>query len=259
MRSSAWFLLICAACDLTVTGGDGERQCLDDFLAELGEDRTSIEAEAEQRGVDASEIIDELVEGSLDVADSLIDCSASESLSTIAEKTGGQYYESGSPEETVDHVKEYLDQVDAPTVDVAFLIDTTCSMSDDLDAVRSSLSDVVSVLADADVRTSAAWFRDDNVDDPWYGSVPGGFVAEGEVQAFLDGTEPQGGGDLPESLYDGLHQQVGELDWQGDGRVLIAITDAPPLTGDKTVHSEAEVVSVAGDDGVAVVTILVGW
>lgn len=257
MHRICWIVALSAGC-IMVKGKDGEAQCLDDFLAELGEDRGSIEAEAERLGVDASQLIENLVSTATEVADSLIDCAALDSLTELADETGGKFYQSDSPEQTLDHTKDWLGQVQGDPVDLVFLIDTTCSMSNDLDVVRNGLNEIIAASPEKSVFLSAAWFRDRNVDDPWYDGL-GAFASKEQVRSFLNATEPSGGGDLPESLYDGTWQTLEALPWNSPARTLVVITDASPLTGDRTVRSKDEVVAKAKELDVQLVTILVGW
>jgi len=50
-----------------------------------------------------------------------------------------------------------------------------------------------------------------------------------ELEKFLRGTEPMGGGDIPEDIYDGLDKSMNEEHWsQGTVKVIIVFGDAPP-------------------------------
>lgn len=53
-------VLTCYNCDLSVPGEDGKETCVDDFIAKAGKNRTSLEAEAKNRGIDASDLILEI-------------------------------------------------------------------------------------------------------------------------------------------------------------------------------------------------------
>ena len=126
------------ACGLTVEDEDGERVCLDDFFAGLGEDRSGLERAAERRGIEASAVLDELMSTATEIVDSVIDCAAMESLEDLSAKTGGQPYQANNPKQVVDRIIEHNDTLVSPTVDLVILLDVTGSMADDLDEVRSA-------------------------------------------------------------------------------------------------------------------------
>ena len=77
-----------------------------------------------------------------------------------------------------------------------------------------------------------------------------------QLESFLANIDPKGGGDLPESLYDGAMKVLAEVDWDSERRVLVIMTDAGPT--DRDTHSLDDVVRLAGDHGVSIVAIMVG-
>lgn len=252
-------LLGLAGCDLTVKDETGKEQCLDEFLRGVGSDRTQVETEAERRGIAATAVAEEVYRRASGVVDVLVDCSASEALSAVATGTGGAFHRVDDPEAGMDKVSEDTAAVSGESVDLVFLVDTTGSMSSSIDTVRRRLASVLATLDGKSVRVSMAFYRDNNVDEPWYVRNASGLVAasEPEVPTFLQTAEADGGGDFAESLYDGLYQTVTELDWQSEARLLVAITDAPPLTGGKTEHDQAAVLAACAAAGVKVVTVQV--
>ncbi len=251
-----------SGCDFKVPWGEdsgGAGTCMDDFLAELAMDRDVLEAEAAARGVDASDVIEELVESGLGVADFLFDCSAREGLSDLGEGSGGTFYEADSSDDMVDTLIDVTEQDSEKSQDIVFLIDATGSMSDDIDAVRERLSEVLAALDPEEDRASFAWYRDRAVDDPWFDQNSSGLIASdsSELSSYLSGVSPQGGGDLPESLYDGIYKVVGQTDWAAEKKIVIAVTDA--AAKDTDTHSAEDVLELCEGAGVVVVPILVGF
>jgi Mg-chelatase subunit ChlD len=251
-----------AGCDIKFPGGDdtgGGGQCLDDFLADLAMDRGGLEAEAAARGIDASDLIEELVSTGLDVADFLFDCSAREGVAGLGEGSGGTFYEADSSDDMVDTLIAVTEQDAEKSQDIVFLIDATGSMANDIDAVRTRLEEVVAALDVDEDRASFAWFRDRRVDSPWYDRNNSGLMKPnaGELESFLSGVSASGGGDLPESLYDATYKAVNETDWTAEKRLVIAVTDAGPHEDD--IHSVEEVLELCEEQGVVVVPILVGF
>lgn len=248
-----------AGCDLTVEDENGNEQCLDDFLHSVGSDRARVEQEAASRGIEASKVLEEAFSKSVGFVDVLVDCTASEALAGVASGTGGKHHKVQSPNTGMDKVSEDTAVLTGDSVDLVFLVDTTGSMANSIDTVRRRLASILETLDGKDVRVAMAFYRDKNVDTPWYFRNSSGLVAAStdEVPDFLQTAEASGGGDFAESLYDGLYRTVDELDWQADARMIVAITDAPPLTGSKTDHDQAAVVAACEADQVQVVTVQV--
>lgn len=249
--------LAMVGCDVSVDDGSGGEQCLDEFLAELGEDRSSIEAEAEARGIEASAVITELYEGAVGVADVLFDCSARESLQQLAGDSGGTYYEVGDASEIPDAIIEHNQSIEASSVDIVFLIDATGSMSGEIDAVKKKLATIIDAL-DGEVRLSVSTYRDNNVDDPWYETSGGMVGGTTGPKDFLADARATGGGDIAESLFDGIVEVIDTKEWTGDARLIVAVTDAPPLMDGRTNNKLNDVISACADSQVAVVPVLVG-
>ena len=244
------------SCDASIVV-DGEEMCLDDFLKELGEDRSAIEAEAAERGIPASDIIEELYEEASDIVDSIIDCTASEGLKDLADGTDGSYFSVPDSEGVVSKMVEYNEGIEGEELDLVFLIDATGSMSEDIDAVKTKLAEIIKPLEGKNTRLSIGYFRDKNVDPDWYGRNAGDFVApeDDALTDLLDDTGASGGGDFPESLYDAVDNTLTEMDWQSALRVIVAITDAPPLSGSRSDIEGDDLIEKCITEGVLVVPI----
>jgi hypothetical protein len=117
-------------------------------------------------------------------------------------------------------------------LDMALVVDTTGSMADEVDRLRSTLRSVVARVAAhparPDVRIGVVAYRD--VGDA-YVTRPFDFTRDvGSVQRTLDAMRAQGGGDGPEAVQEALGDAVHRLSWRGAGtlRVLFLVGDAPP-------------------------------
>ncbi|MEC9389700.1 MAG: vWA domain-containing protein [Myxococcota bacterium] len=246
-------------CDLKVPLGAGsEGMCLDDFLAMVATDRSTLEETAAARGIATGELLDELIDGTLGIADVLFDCSASDALDALSEGTGGRFVQVDSVDDLVSTLMNVTEEQQSLTQDIAFLVDATGSMSNDIDGVRVRLDEVLGALEPDEDRVTIAWYRDRHVDSPWYRRNNRGLIAPNakQLESFLANIDPKGGGDLPESLYDGAMKVLAEVDWDSERRVLVIMTDAGPT--DRDTHSLDDVVRLAGDHGVSIVAIMVG-
>jgi Mg-chelatase subunit ChlD len=120
-------------------------------------------------------------------------------------------------------------------VDVVFVVDTTGSMWDDIDAVKDFASDFVDLLtmSTSSFRFALVTYRDhpEHTEDPedYPARVDLDFTDdEGTILTAIDAMEVDGGGDLPESVYSGLLAGIG-LEWRpGVKKVVIQLGDAGP-------------------------------
>lgn len=123
------------------------------------------------------------------------------------------------------------------SIDVVFAIDTTGSMSEDIDAVKSFSSQFVDRLASStrSYRVGLVTYRDfpertgDEGDFP--SRVDLGFSDDkAEILGALDAIDIGSGGDFEETAYSGLASAIG-LPWRpGVKKVVIQLGDAPPLS-----------------------------
>ncbi|MBN1417742.1 MAG: VWA domain-containing protein [Planctomycetes bacterium] len=133
---------------------------------------------------------------------------------------------------------ELIVEIDAPkpvaapiALDVLFLIDTTGSMGDEIRQIKATLLAVTEKLRNLerefDLRYAAVLYRDLGDD---YVTRAHPFTSDLEAFAgALRSVQANGGGDMPESLNQGLAEAVGRADWRdGAAKVMFLIADAPP-------------------------------
>jgi hypothetical protein len=116
-------------------------------------------------------------------------------------------------------------------LDVLLLIDTTGSMSDEIERIKASLLGMTAKLRslerEFDLRYAAVLYRD--IGDEY---VTKSHPFTGDIEGFdraLKGIRADGGGDGPESLNQGLAEAVGRANWrEGAAKVAFLIADAPP-------------------------------
>lgn len=119
----------------------------------------------------------------------------------------------------------------AVPLDLAFILDTTGSMGDELDALRATLIDVVRQVQERhptlDLQIGGVAYRD--LGDAY---TVARHPLIGDAAVFvrsLDQLDANGGGDTPEHLNAGLHEAVHGLKWRPDAaHVAFLIADAAP-------------------------------
>jgi Mg-chelatase subunit ChlD len=116
------------------------------------------------------------------------------------------------------------------TIDIAFVLDTTGSMSEEITAVKATIRQVSAKLAnqDLDVRVGLVEYKDRS--DEFVTRV---YPMSNDLRAFegkVSHLNASGGGDQPESLNEGLAVALSKLSWSPDSvaRLGFVIADAPP-------------------------------
>ncbi|KAK0646891.1 hypothetical protein B0T16DRAFT_511437 [Cercophora newfieldiana] len=116
------------------------------------------------------------------------------------------------------------------STDLLFLMDTTRSMRDYIEAAKSQVRSVVDDLGvafyrEAEIRIAVVGYKD-HMDSPNIQFLD--FTSSvSTVHSFLDRLDATGGDDPPEDVLGGLRQAL-EASWMHQTRCIIHIADAPP-------------------------------
>ncbi len=144
-----------------------------------------------------------------------------------------------------------------PTVDIAFVLDTTGSMSEEIAAVKQTIRQVAAKLDNKqmDVRIGLVEYKD-RTDD----YVTRVYQMSSDVRGFsrvVSHLSADGGGDRPESANAGLHVALTKLMWSphSAARMAFMIGDAPPHLDYANDTSYATSMRDAAHHGVQVFTI----
>jgi uncharacterized protein YegL len=120
-----------------------------------------------------------------------------------------------------------------PTVEVAFVLDTTGSMSGLIEGAKRKLWSIATTILDsnpdAEIRMGLVAYRD--IGDDY---VTKSYDLTTDIQDFyanLLQVRARGGGDWPESVNEALDVAVNKLQWTNNGdtrRIVFLVGDAPP-------------------------------
>jgi hypothetical protein len=159
-------------------------------------------------------------------------------------KTGGKLYFSETRDSVYKVINEVLKNHAVQKSDIVFLIDNTGSMTDDIENVKKNLNEILDFLKTVkNVRVGVALYGDKNTDGTnWYRRTDLSTDLE-KMRTFINAMYVNGGGDFPESTYDGLYRTVEEMNWESKSkRMILLIGDAPGLEPPLTVHNRKEVI-----------------
>ncbi len=117
-------------------------------------------------------------------------------------------------------------------VDIAFVVDATGSMGDEISYLKSELNDVITRvkadLKDTELRLGSVFYRDHG---DAYLTKKSHFSSDiSKTTTFIDQQGAAGGGDRPEAVQKGLSVALEQMNWSDDAttRLLFLILDAPP-------------------------------
>lgn len=116
-------------------------------------------------------------------------------------------------------------------LDVLFLVDTTGSMSDEIQRIKDTLAAVTQKARNhtraIDLRYGAVLYRD--VGDEYVTSTHPFTTDVAAFEQALRSVQANGGGDAPESLNQGLAESIHGVQWRSQAaKVVFLIADAPP-------------------------------
>ena len=144
-------------------------------------------------------------------------------------------------------------------LDVLFLLDSTGSMADEINRIKStlvSIADRVSKLqANPDLRFAMVSYRDR--EDEYITRLYDFDSNANRFSRAVQNVYAEGGGDYPESLNEALHKAVNKPDWrdQHTVRLIFLIADAPPHLDYEQDHSYAKDMERARQMGIKIHTV----
>jgi hypothetical protein len=124
------------------------------------------------------------------------------------------------------------------TVDIAFVVDATGSMQDEISYLKEELEDILTKIAlkDAalDLNTGAVFYRDNG--DAYVTKIKPLQHGIKKTIEFVKQQNADGGGDYPEALKEGLEDAIEKLAWSKEARtkIIFLLMDAPPHDEAKT-------------------------
>jgi hypothetical protein len=151
-----------------------------------------------------------------------------DAFTEITKTGGGDLVYSTGPKDLVDRIRELLEKEKGKAVDIVLCLDTTSSMKDDIDEVRRALIPMLQeTIAEFTAFRIGMVLYKDYYDEYLNRIVP--FTDDfSRFQRTLNGIRVGGGRDIPEAVYEALHEGAVQFPWAAESRILILIGDAPP-------------------------------
>ena len=149
----------------------------------------------------------------------------------------------------------------APTnIDIAFIVDATGSMMDEIDFLKADLRNIISEVATRNatmsIRTAAVFYRDKDGDE--YLTRESDFSSDMSVTAsFIAQQSADGGGDYPEAVHTALEVGLQKLSWKEDNSIRLAfmLLDAPPHHEDNVIESLHKSIPQYAQKGIRIIPV----
>lgn len=174
-------------------------------------------------------------------------------FSDIAASTGGETYMIDNARFIVEAVTSIIENYMTAETDLVFLIDKTGSMTDDIQEIRKSINTIIEAIEPFEhARVGFAFYGDKNVDGfNWFHMMP--LTQDlASSKKVMERATTVGGGDGPESVYDGIARTIEEMNWsEGRRRVILLIGDAPALDKPKSDYDLTEIIEMTKAEKVA--------
>lgn len=144
-------------------------------------------------------------------------------------------------------------------LEIAFMVDATGSMGDELEYLKTELLDVINRVkvaqANRAIYTGSVFYRDQG--DEYITKISGFTSNIQQTHDFIKQQRAAGGGDFPEAVHTALDKSVNELQWSDNSRarILFLLLDAPPHYEQNVLKSIYNSVTKAQAKGIHIIPI----
>ena len=173
---------------------------------------------------------------------------------------GQEYGQLKSLSEGVNEISLYSDQPSVQKISqLAFMVDATGSMSDELEYLKAELVDVIhdvrATNPNATIVTGSVFYRDEG---DAYVTKNSPFTSNtDQTIQFIKEQYADGGGDFPEAVHTALDESLNALQWsqEATSRILFILLDAPPHYESQIVSQIHSQVKQAAEKGIKIIPI----
>lgn len=143
--------------------------------------------------------------------------------------------------------------------DIAFVVDATGSMGDEIAHLRADLSLIAGTLKDTlkgwDVNFASVFYQDHG--DAYLTKSSPFSVNVAETQFFMQNTPSGGGGDTPEAVEAGLEEAIQQLKWNENAstRIMFLVLDAPAHQDIETLIKLQMQIRAAAHKGIRIIPV----
>jgi hypothetical protein len=142
--------------------------------------------------------------------------------------------------------------------DIAFVVDATGSMGDEMEYFKTELYDVLQRASQSNCaqwKLGSVFYRDAGDD---YLTRVSDFTPNANTTIdFMKQQTADGGGDWPEAVHAGLHDALNSLSWSegARARLLFLVLDAPPHDDEQIKEQVREEIRLAAEKGIRIIPV----
>ncbi len=144
-------------------------------------------------------------------------------------------------------------------VDIAFVVDATGSMGDEIEFLKAELSDVIgkakSAMPGTTIRLGSVFYRD--AGDEYVTRKQDFWPDISRTVDFIKAQAAGGGGDYPEAVEEALQAAVHGLTWSPEARarLLFLVLDAPPHQNPEIIRTLQRLTREAAAAGIRIIPV----
>lgn len=153
-----------------------------------------------------------------------------------------------------------LNLLNSKKCDIAFVVDATGSMGDELEYLKVELIDVIGRVKtanpDAAINLGSIYYRD--TDDEFLTRVSDFSSDINTTIDFIRKQSANGGGDFPEAVHTALDKAINNLQWSNSAtsRIIFLVLDAPPHYEPQVVTEIHTLIATAASKGIKVIPVV---
>lgn len=141
-------------------------------------------------------------------------------------------------------------------IDVAFVVDATGSMGDEIAFLKEDLKDIIKKSSQNTLmRTAAIFYRDE--EDEYITKVSPFTENHNTTLSFVSEQEAKGGGDYPEAVHSALEASLQELSWseQATCKIMFLLLDAPAHHNNDVIKNLHKSIQAFAKNGIKIIPV----
>ncbi|MDP2176142.1 MAG: T9SS type A sorting domain-containing protein [Bacteroidota bacterium] len=156
-------------------------------------------------------------------------------------------------------LKTNLEAKATPLLEIAFIVDATGSMGDEIRYLQSELTDVINRVQKRNrclqIKTGSVFYKDHG-DDYLTRVLPLSYNPATTVN-FIGEQAAGGGGDFPEAIDVAIEQGINQLGWsnQHNPKIMFLVLDAPPHQDESSKKRMRDAITKAAELGIRIIPI----
>lgn len=177
-------------------------------------------------------------------------------IMTLATEASPEDLESPTDENLYNVYKIASEQGNKMMIDIAFIVDATGSMGDEINFLKEDLKDIIEKSSQNKLmRTAAVFYRDE--EDEYLTKFSAFTENHKNTVSFVSEQEAGGGGDYPEAVHTALETALQELAWneQATCKLAFLLLDAPAHHNNNVIKSLHKSVQTFAKNGIKIIPI----